>query len=56
MPEAELGAYREALAVQVSDVDKRLAQQVRRRPIGTFWHPLAPLGTFRHRWPETVPR
>ena len=39
MPEAELGAYREALAVQVSDVDKRLAQQVRRRPIGTLWHP-----------------
>ena len=28
MPEAELDTYREALAVQVSDVDKRLAQQV----------------------------
>ena len=48
MPEAELGAYREALAVQVSDVDKRLAQQVRRRPIGTSWHLLASLDTSRH--------
>ena len=27
MPEAELDTYREALAVQVSDVDKRLVQQ-----------------------------